>query len=161
MAPLPGRAFARPGLCLMADSVLGFSLSQDDQNAVNILSQADFIQEMKYKSDSFTNVTPNTTYASITPQNTNWTSCYIITHTVSPGIATAIGSLPSGNGILRITPDSGNVYIPSKLQVNASSYIGSSQFVGYKVTSSNISFIGLYGANSVPIVIHATFAFFL
>ena len=159
--PLPGRAFARPGLFLMADSVLGFSLSQDDQNAVNILSQADFIQEMHYYASSVT-ISANKVFTSIIPQNISWQYAYVITYAVTPCMMTQPSSSPvaTGNGILRITPDSNIVYIPSKYQMSTNSYIGTGTFSAYKIEPSLISFITMTSANCA-VAIHAIFAFFL
>lgn len=158
---LPGRAFARPGLYLMADSVLGFSLSQSDQNTIDLLSRADFIQEMHYYAKSV-NISTNKVITSIIPQNSSWQYAYVITYTITPNIMTQSSSesFAIGNGILRITPDSGVVYIPSKYQYSTNSFIGTGTFSAYKIESSLISFITMTSA-SCAVAIHATFAFFL
>lgn len=159
--PLPGRAFARPGLFLMADSVLGFSLSQSDQNAVNILSQADFIQEMHYYVSSVT-ISANKVFTSIIPQNISWQYAYVITYTITPNMMTQSSSesFATGDGILRITPDSGVVYIPSKYQKSTYAYIGTGAYSAYKIEPSLISFITMT-SGTCAVAIHATFAFFL
>lgn len=158
--PLPGRAFARPGLYLMADSVLGFSLSQSDQNTINLLSRADFIQEMSYCGT--TSSIPNGEITSIIPNNTSWTECYVITHTFVGGMMG--GLLFTGNGILRITPSSGQISIPCIAHSGNSIYSGGSLYTVYNVSSQKISFTGLNSISwsGIPYTqIHATFAFFL
>lgn len=150
-----------PGDYIMADSVLGFSLSQSDQSTINLLAQADFIQEMSYISN-ITSITKDAEYTSITPQNTNWTSCYIVTHTVAPSPYTPSAGI--GEGILRVTPNSGRVPIPARYDYSTASNVGACQYIQYNITANKISFVGtmsIGGSNIAPVQVHATFAFFL
>lgn len=144
----------------MADSVLGFALSESDQNTIDLLSRADFIQEMSFYGT--VSSVPKGEITSIIPDNTSWTECYVVTHTFVGGTTT--GMIFTGNGILRITPSSGQIAIPCIAHGGNYAYSGGSLYTGYDVSSQKISFTGItpIGWSGAPYIqIHATFAFFL
>lgn len=74
------------------------------------------------------------------------------------------GLVFTGNGILRITPSSGQITIPCIAHNGSYTYSGGSLYTVYDVSSQKISFTGISNTSwsGIPYTqIHATFAFFL